>query len=272
MGEQLQGHRKLALDEMETVWGGSYIRARGSLGVEAFGLGVMQLPPQIDQIPHHVHTFDGQEEVYIALNGSGWVEIADERVPIDQETAVRVGPTAHRRLISGETPLQVLVVGGTPGQAYEAFELLELGAPEPNPAELPGIVAAQEHESSDDFTAVAFEDSGVFRGHKDGVSFFPLGRALGVTAFGIAAIDLEFRDGASEYPLHDHSDDGQTEVYVVQRGSGTLMVDGEPIEVGASEMAAVAPEPKRQWIAGPDGVRFISIGAPTGKPHAPRGS
>lgn len=255
------------IDEMEAIWRGSYFRARGELGVEAFGLGVMDLPPNFDRMPRHVHTFDHQEEVYLPLRGSGWLDIGGERVPIDTGVAVRVGPTASRTVISGPDGIRVLIVGGVPGKAYEPFAPLEVGAPEPNPADLPGIKADAAHESTEDYTAVPVEGCGAIRGVVDGVTFYPLGRALGITAFGMAELALDWRGGESGYPLHTHDRDNQTEVYVVAEGSGTIEIEGEKVEAASGEMVAVGPGPARKWFAGDKGLRLIAIGAPAGAPY-----
>lgn len=256
------------IDAMESIWRGSYYRARGELGVEAFGLGVMSLPPDFDRLPRHVHTFDGQEEVYIPLQGGGWIDVGGHRLPIDTSVAVRVGPTASRTVISGPEGLRVLIIGGTPGKAYEPFEPLELGAPEPKLADLPGIKADEFHESTEDYAAIPIEGCGAIRGVVEGVTFYPLGRALGASAFGIAILDLEDIGGESNYPLHTHEEDDQVEVFVVASGSGSVEIDGEPVGANAGEMIAIEPGAKRQWFSGPEGLRLIAIGAPTGKPYA----
>lgn len=262
-------HVQMAIDQMETIWGGSFVRARGSLGVKAFGLGVMQLPPNYDKIPHHVHLHDAQEEVYLPLKGSGWLDVAGERVAIDPDVAVRVGPDVSRAPISGPDGLQLLIVGSTPAKAYEPFALMEPGAPEPDPAELPGVTGAQGHESGDDWTVAKIseiEPMGAF----EGVTFRQLRAALDATAFGINVVELADREGESDYPPHAHAEDGQTEVYVVTRGKGLLMVDGNSTEVSAGDMVAVEPQAERQWIAGDGGMAMVAIGAPEGAAYKPR--
>ncbi|MGK2877074.1 MAG: AraC family ligand binding domain-containing protein [Solirubrobacterales bacterium] len=258
----------MPIDEMEAIWGGVFKRARGSLGIQAFGLGVMDLPPNFDRAPRHVHTFDGQEEVYIPLAGSGWLDVGAERVHVDPGVAVRVGPSASRTLISGPDGLRVLIAGGTPGQAYQSFSPMDLGAPEPIPGELPGIKAAVGYNSTEDYIAVPVEGCGVIRGVVEGVSFYPLGRALGVSAFGLSEIEIEPNtDGESNYPRHTHVEDEQEEVYVIARGSGTVEAGDERVELKAGEMISVAPEIIRKWHAGDEGIRLIAIGAPAGKPY-----
>ncbi|MFT4049361.1 MAG: cupin domain-containing protein [Solirubrobacterales bacterium] len=255
------------IDEMETIWKGSYFRARGALGIDAFGLGVLDLPPNFDRMPRHVHTFDHQEEVYIPLRGSGWLDVGGERIPIDDAVAVRVGPTASRTIISGPDGIRVLIAGGVPGKAYEPFAPLEVGAAEPNPADLPGIKADALHESTEDYTAVPVEGCGAIRGMIPGITFYPLGRSLGISAFGLAELKLEFNGGESGYPLHTHDRDNQTEVYVVQEGSGRIEIDGEAVEAKVGEMVAVGPGPARKWFANEDGLRLIALGAPAGAPY-----
>jgi mannose-6-phosphate isomerase-like protein (cupin superfamily) len=253
---------------MEAIWRGSYRRARGSLGLTAFGLGVMDLPPNFDRIPRHVHTFDGQEEVYIPLTGSGWIDVGGERVQVDPGVAVRVGPTASRTVISGPDGIRVLIIGGTPGQAYEPFEPLELGAPEPNPKELPGVKATDGYESSEDYLAIPIEGCGAVRGVIEGVTFYPLGRALGATAFGLGEFVIDpHGESESNYPRHVHVEDGQDEVYVVASGNGFVDAGDERIGLSAGEMISIGPEVARKWHAGGDGVRVIAVGAPSGKPY-----
>jgi quercetin dioxygenase-like cupin family protein len=258
----------MPIDEMEAIWRGSYKRARGELGVTAFGLGVMDLPPNFDRIARHVHTFDGQEEVYIPLSGSGWIDVGTERIHVDTGTAVRVGPTASRTVISGPDGIRVLMVGGTPGKPYEPFAPLDLGAPEPDPSQLPGIRANEGYDSSEDYVAIPIEGCGAISGVVEGVTFYPLGRALGATAFGLGEFVIEAHgESGSNYPRHTHAVDEQVEVYVVASGSGFVEAGDERIELAAGEMISIAPDVVRKWHAGDEDVRVIAIGAPTGKPY-----
>lgn len=252
------------IDQMEAIFGGHFVRARGSLGLTAFGLAVRRFPAGADQDPPHTHVHDGQEEVYIPLGGSGWIEVADERVEIDSDTAVRVGPSATRRIVAGPEGLELLIAGRVPGTSYEPNPYMDAGAPEPDISAIPGIAAARSHDSSDDFTVHRLNEESAITGVFDGVTFHPLRKLLGVSAFGISVIDLAPGDGTSEYPLHRHDEDGQTEVYVVSRGGGHVEIDGERIDATAGDMVLVGPEPERQWFAGPAGMRLITIGAPAG--------
>ena len=119
------------IDEMEAVYAGAFKRARAELGVESFGLQVMDMPPNAHQHPEHDHSSDGQEEVYVALRGSGEVEIDGQRYPLNPETIVRVSAGTMRKIWPGDEGLRVLAIGGRPGKPYEAPEVSELGAPDP---------------------------------------------------------------------------------------------------------------------------------------------
>ena len=119
------------IDDMEAVYAGAFKRARAELGVEAFGVQVIDIPPGIDAYPEHDHSEDGQEEVYLALRGDGEIEIEGERHRLKPDTMLRVGPGVTRKVFPGDEGLRVLIVGGRPGAPYEPPEVSKLGAPDP---------------------------------------------------------------------------------------------------------------------------------------------
>jgi mannose-6-phosphate isomerase-like protein (cupin superfamily) len=122
------------IDEMEAVMGGAFKRARAELGVESFGIQVLDMPAGTDRYPEHDHAEDGQEEVYITLSGSGDIEIEGERHPIDAETIVRVGPGVTRKIWPGDDGMRVVALGGVGGKAYDpdgAPDVTQLGGPDP---------------------------------------------------------------------------------------------------------------------------------------------
>ena len=119
------------IDEMETAFAGTFKRARAELGVEAFGMQVIDLPANLEQYPEHDHAESGQEEVFVVMRGGGEIEVDGERVAIDPETVVRVGPRARRKIWPGAEGMRVLALGGTPGAAYEPPDVTKLGEPDP---------------------------------------------------------------------------------------------------------------------------------------------
>jgi mannose-6-phosphate isomerase-like protein (cupin superfamily) len=116
------------ISEMETGFGGGFVKARAELGVTAFGFQVIQLPPDYSDYPAHDHAESGQEEVYLALGGSGSIDIEGERVDLDQETFVRVAPEPRRKVHSGPEGLRMLVIGGCPGEPYKISPNSELAS------------------------------------------------------------------------------------------------------------------------------------------------
>ena len=114
------------IEDMQAAYGGGFVKARAELGVTSFGLQVINLPPDADAYPEHDHVEDGQEEVYLPLKGSGWIEIAGERVQLDTSTFVRVGPEPKRKLYAGPEGLSVLALGGAPGEPYKVKPFSEL--------------------------------------------------------------------------------------------------------------------------------------------------
>jgi hypothetical protein len=119
------------IDEMEAVYLGAFKRARAELGVESFGLSVIDLPPSYEHYPEHDHAGDGQEEVFFALRGGGEIEIEGERYPLDADHVARVGSGVMRKIWPGPDGLRLLAIGGVPGAVYEAPESSQLGQPDP---------------------------------------------------------------------------------------------------------------------------------------------
>jgi mannose-6-phosphate isomerase-like protein (cupin superfamily) len=119
------------IDEMEAIYGGGFKRARAELGVESFGMQVLDIPAGYEDYPEHNHDETGQEEVYLVLRGSAEIEIEGERITLDPETVVRVGAGTKRKIHPGAQGVRVLALGGTPGKVYEAPENTKLGAPDP---------------------------------------------------------------------------------------------------------------------------------------------
>ncbi len=119
------------IDEMEAVYGGAFKRARAELGVESFGMQIIDMPPNFENYPEHDHEQDGQEEVYVTLGGGGEIEIEGERHPLDADHVVRVGPGVTRKVWPGDAGIRLLIVGGKPGEVYDAPDMSKLGEPDP---------------------------------------------------------------------------------------------------------------------------------------------
>jgi mannose-6-phosphate isomerase-like protein (cupin superfamily) len=128
-------HTKIEeIDAIEGVLDGIKMhRVAAGLGVSAFGISIVDLDPGADQYPEHDHSKDGiggrmfskrpeqlsQEEVYVALRGTGTLEADGEQYPLDPDHIVRVGPSVKRKVVPGPEGLRLLVLGAIPGKAYD---------------------------------------------------------------------------------------------------------------------------------------------------------
>jgi mannose-6-phosphate isomerase-like protein (cupin superfamily) len=121
-------YRAKRIAEMEAGYGGGFVKVRAELGVTSFGMQVIRLPADFGDYPEHDHSEDGQEEVYLLLDGSGWIDIEGDRVDLAKDVLVRVGPGTKRKVFSGPEGLAMLVIGGAPGQVYEINPSTELSA------------------------------------------------------------------------------------------------------------------------------------------------
>ena len=120
--EALQGFDKVSLR-----------RAAAALGISSFGISIEEMASGADEYPEHDHSEDGiggemfakrpqqlgQEEVYVALRGSGTLEADGKQYPLDQDHIARVGPAVKRKITAGPDGLRLLALGGTPGEAYD---------------------------------------------------------------------------------------------------------------------------------------------------------
>jgi mannose-6-phosphate isomerase-like protein (cupin superfamily) len=95
---------------------------------------------------------------------------------------------------------------------------------------------------------------------------FKLARAeMGITSFGMQVMDIPA--GYGDYPEHDHSDDGQEEVYLALRGSAEVEIHGERHALDPDTMVRVSAGTKRKIWPGDDGIRLLAIGAVPGKAY-----
>ncbi len=110
------------IDEMPQVFHGFVKLAGAHLGVESFGLQVLDFPAGFADYHEHDHADDGQEEVYVVLRGSARFDVAGEAVALDPGRMLRVGPGTRRRLEPGPDGVRLLAIGCTPGRRYERPE------------------------------------------------------------------------------------------------------------------------------------------------------
>jgi len=100
-------------------YAGQFLYAGKGLGVTAWGMNVERLPAHWDEFPHHDHAENGQEEVYVVIDGDATLHADGQTWHLERGTLARVGPKQKRKIVPGEKGVTLLAIGGTPGKAYE---------------------------------------------------------------------------------------------------------------------------------------------------------
>jgi uncharacterized cupin superfamily protein len=100
-----------SIDELGDGYG--FRKIRQALGVTAFGVNVVVMPPGMEGFLHY---HEEQDELYFVHAGSALFEVGDERREVDPGGLVYVEAATHRRMSNvGDDDLVVLVVGGKDG-------------------------------------------------------------------------------------------------------------------------------------------------------------
>ena len=116
------------IEELAAINHGAVKLAGDELGIDSFGLQVLDLPPGFDNYPEHDHAHDRQEEVYVVLHGSAEFEIAGTRTGATAGAMLRVDADARRKLVAGPDGVRVLAIGCAPGGAYERPDAFRVSA------------------------------------------------------------------------------------------------------------------------------------------------
>ena len=111
------GYAARSIDELPTIYEGFGKLVRAGLDITAFGVNIMDLPPDYSTSAHD-ESDTGQQELYVALRGSGSVDVDGTGLRLDADHLVRVDAGTSRVLSSGPYGLRVLCIGGVPGGAY----------------------------------------------------------------------------------------------------------------------------------------------------------
>jgi quercetin dioxygenase-like cupin family protein len=112
------GYAAARYEDLPALWDGFARLVRAGLGISAFGANVMNLPPDYSTKSHD-ESESGQQELYVALRGAGWVDVDGATLTLDPEHVVRVDPGTSRVLRSGPEGMRVLCIGAVPGGVYE---------------------------------------------------------------------------------------------------------------------------------------------------------
>lgn len=93
---------------------------RHHFGLTSFGANAFVGAAAGDRvINEHDENEDGQEELYVVISGRARFELDGESVAAPTGTFVAAAPGVKRTAFAEEAGTTILVVGGTPGKAYE---------------------------------------------------------------------------------------------------------------------------------------------------------
>jgi hypothetical protein len=100
----------------------------------------------------------------------------------------------------------------------------------------------------------------------------PVRYHFGITSFGVNAwVGREVGDRIINEHDEAEDDDGQEELYLVQRGRARFELDGEPVQAPADTLVFVRPGVKRTAFAEEPGTTMIALGGTPGKAYEPTG-
>ena len=126
-----QGYVFATLDELEPAPtlapgaandGRQRFDVRRRFEITSFGVQAFRAPEGVEVVREHNETFlgeDGQEELYVVVNGAATFEIDGETIEAPAGSLVKVRPAAQRKATAKDDGTTILVVGNTPGKAYD---------------------------------------------------------------------------------------------------------------------------------------------------------
>ena len=116
-----EGYAFGSIDELGEGYG--FRKVRRALGVEAFGVNVIVMPPRYDGF-HHYH--DEQDELYFVHAGAARVEVDGEDRLLEPGGMVHVTSTTPRRISNaGDEDLVLFVVGAKGGYVERDGHLVD---------------------------------------------------------------------------------------------------------------------------------------------------
>lgn len=108
-------YSKVNVHELEGAGpGGAFRFVRRELGVEAFGINWVELPPDAEGREHD-ETSSGQEEVAVVIRGSGHYRVDGAEVPVREGDFLRFDPETTRCPVAGPNGMTLLAVGAPRG-------------------------------------------------------------------------------------------------------------------------------------------------------------
>ena len=122
MAASAKGWQVAGVDEIPPVkddWPATWKSVRHFFGITGFGVNAVTKGAGEELIPEHDETLSGQQELYFVHAGAVKATLDGEEVALPTGSFLHCEPGVTRQLESTESPTTLLVMGGTPGKAYE---------------------------------------------------------------------------------------------------------------------------------------------------------
>ena len=108
-------------EELEREYG-TWVLVRRSLGLEAFGMNIVELPPG-EAIREHDETDRMQEEVFVVLDGTPTLVVSGDEHALRRGSFARLDPEPPRFLRNdGDETARVLIVSAPVTSGYEPMD------------------------------------------------------------------------------------------------------------------------------------------------------
>ena len=107
------------LGELETSAGGGFGLVGKTLGVSAFGINVLRLPPRYADYPEHDEAQSGQDEVYVVVKGAARLVADGAEHELTPLSFAHVPCGVKRKWLAGDEGATIVAVGGVPGGAAD---------------------------------------------------------------------------------------------------------------------------------------------------------
>src|SRR4051794_17484844 len=113
----MSGFTIAAPEEMEKA--GNWMLVRRALGVESFGINMVDIAPG-ERIPEHDETGRDQEEVFLAVSGDATLVIDGDEHALPEGSFARVDVELKRTVANnGSEPVRVLIASAPRASGYE---------------------------------------------------------------------------------------------------------------------------------------------------------
>ncbi|HST24668.1 MAG TPA: cupin domain-containing protein [Gaiellaceae bacterium] len=103
-------------------WPATWKSVRHHFGITGFGVNAVTKDAGNVLIPEHDESASGQQELYFVHAGEVKATLDGEEVTVPAGSFLHCEPGAKRKLESTASPTTLIVIGGTPGAAYQVGE------------------------------------------------------------------------------------------------------------------------------------------------------